>query len=293
MPARPFACRVPVAAFALLLGACAAPAPKPGPPAESPGPAPADNLNAVLWTQTSVEHDLIFREVYRDATERLAAALADPSWDALPREDRTTPAADLPPAVILDIDETVLDNSPYQVRLVREGREYDEGSWAQWCRQARARPLPGVVTFTQAAAARGVRVFYLSNRARDLDAVTLANLRAAGLPVFGDAAFLGLGTRLPGCESVGSGKGCRRRLIGRDHRVLMQFGDQIGDFVDVPANTPDGRRAAVAGYLDWIGERWFVLPNPTYGSWESVWFDGDWSRPVGERRQLKLDALQP
>ncbi len=71
---------------------------------------------------------------------------------------------------------------------------------------------------------------------------------------------------------IGSEKGCRRELIGRNYRVLLQVGDQISDFVDVRANTPDGRRAAVTPYENWIGERWFVLANPTYGLWEPALF---------------------
>ena len=72
----------------------------------------------------------------------------------------------------------------------------------------------------------------------------------------------------------------------------MQFGDQIGDFVDVLANTADGRRKAVADYLPWIGTRWFVLPNPTYGSWEPALFNNDWSAAPGQRRRQKIDALR-
>ena len=58
------------------------------------------------------------------------------------------------------------------------------------------------------------------------------------------------------------------------------------------ANTPDGRRAAIEPYLGWIGERWFVLPNPTYGAWEPALFNNDWARPAAERRKAKMDALR-
>ena len=254
--------------------------------------APDDNLNAVAWTRTAIEHDLIYREVYRVAGEKLRAALDDPTWDALPARDRKQAlSATLKPAVIVDIDETVLDNSPYQARLVADGKAYDGFTWSEWCREQRAKPLPGALEFAQDAAKRGVAVFYLSNRAQDLNAATLANLRADGFPVEDDAAFLGLGTLVDGCEEVGTEKGCRRELVGRTHRVLMQFGDQIGDFVDVEANTAAGRRAAMAPYADWIGERWFVLPNPTYGSWEPALFGNDWALPAGERRKAKIEAL--
>ena len=122
----------------------------------APGPAADDNLNAVAWTQTAVEHDLIYREVYRAAGEKLLLALKDRDWDALPRGERTNKARGLAPAVILDIDETVLDNSPYQARLVRDGKSFDEFSWSQWCREKAAKPMPGALEFTRLAAQHGV-----------------------------------------------------------------------------------------------------------------------------------------
>jgi 5'-nucleotidase (lipoprotein e(P4) family) len=285
-------------ALCTLLAGCAhapeksAPAPAPQPAAPS-GPAPDDNLNAVAWTQTAIEHDLVYREIYRAAGKKLRTALEDPHWDALPKRDRAEALSPkLKPAVIVDIDETVLDNSPYQARLVVAGKSYDEFTWAAWCREKRARPLPGALEFARDAAKRGVTVFYLSNRAQDLNAATLENLRADGFPVESDQVFLGLGTVVHGCEQIGTEKGCRRALVGRTHRVLMQFGDQIGDFVDVDVNTPDGRRAAIEPYASWIGERWFVLPNPTYGSWEPALFNNDWTQAAAERRKAKLDALR-
>ena len=262
------------------------PVPAPGPPAD-------DNLNAVLWTQTAVERDLIYRQTWRAAEEHLARALADARWEALPEGERKTAPDGLGNAVIVDVDETVLDNSPYQARLVRQGTHYDEFTWAEWCREETAHAVPGAVEFVRYAASKGVTVFYLSNRAMDLRDATLSNLRKVGFPVAQtDNVFLGLGTFVTGCEQNGSEKGCRRELISRTHRVLMQVGDQIGDFVDVLANTPQGRREAVAPYLDWVGERWFVLPNPTYGSWEPALFNNSWSLPAAERRKAKHDALR-
>jgi acid phosphatase len=251
-----------------------------------------DNLNAVAWTQTALEHDLIYQETFRSAQSQLLTALKDQRWDALPADDRIAPAKHLKPAVILDIDETVLDNSPYQARLIRKGGEFNEADWAAWCKEERARALPGVVAFTQFAAQHGIAVIYISNRAQDLDAATLSNLRKEGLPVSGPDAFLGLGTILPGCEQVGTEKNCRRQLVSQHYRVLMQFGDQLGDFVTVLSNTPAGRVQALAPYRDWIGTRWFVLPNPTYGSWEPALFNNEWGTPRDQRRQQKIQALR-
>lgn len=285
----------------MLLAGCAATSSKPSIPdttTAAPGNAsvvdsvPADDsLNATAWAQTAVEHDLIYREIYRIAQEKLPAAVADKNWDALPLEERNKDAANLPPAVVLDIDETVLDNSPNQARLIRDGKEYNDAGWAQWCSEAIAKPLPGALEFTRFAAAHGVAVFYLSNRKQNLNAATLKNLRDDGFPVANDDSFLGLGLHVEGCTSRGSDKGCRRELIALKYRVVMQIGDQLGDFLDVPTNTLAGRRAAVQPYLDWVGERWFVLPNPVYGHWEPALFNNDWKLSRSQRRAEKRAAL--
>jgi acid phosphatase len=250
-----------------------------------------DNLNAVAWVQTSVEYKALSEQTYRAAADHLDAALKEKNWDALVPDERGNSIAGLKPAVIMDVDETVLDNSPYQARLIRDGKEYDEVSWDQWVAEKKAKPLPGVVDFAKAASAKGVTILYVSNRAVHLKDATLANLRAAGLPVPDDSVFLGLGTTVQGCEQNGSEKNCRRRLAGQKYRVLMQFGDQIGDFVQVLANTRDGRDPLYDEYADWFGERWWMLPNPTYGSWEPALFNNDWALPAAARSQSKRDAL--
>src|SRR5690606_12643535 len=140
-------------------GSAAGPLPAPVPVAEPAGPPPNDNLNATAWLQTAVEYRLIAAQTYRAALAQLDRALQTPDWDALTRDDRDTPATGLPPAVIVDIDETVLDNSPYQARLVRDGRDYDDPSWDAWVHERQAKPVPGALEFAQAAAARGVTVF--------------------------------------------------------------------------------------------------------------------------------------
>jgi 5'-nucleotidase (lipoprotein e(P4) family) len=263
-------------------------------PAAAPAGSPAavassfhDNLNAVAWVQTSVEYKALSEQTYRAAAEHLDAALKEKNWDALVPDERGNDIAGLKPAVIMDVDETVLDNSPYQARLIRDGKEFDEVSWDQWVAEKKAKPLPGVVDFAKAASAKGVAILYVSNRAVHLKEATVANLRDAGLPVPDDSVFLGLGTTVEGCEQNGSEKNCRRRK----YRVLMQFGDQIGDFVQVLANTRDGREQLYDEYADWFGERWWMLPNPTYGSWEPALFNNDWALPAAARSQAKRDGL--
>lgn len=273
---------------------CATLSPSAAPAAtgQAAGAVPAhDNLNATVWMQRSAEYAGSTETLYRAAAETLDAALADPEWDALVPEERRNPARGLPPAVIVDVDETVLDNSPYQARLVRDDAGYDEVTWDAWVQEKKARAVPGAVAFARAAEARGVTVLYLTNRAEHLGPPTLENLRAVGLPVKDESVFLGLGTFVEDCEQNGSEKRCRRELAGRRYRVLMQFGDQLGDFAEILVNTPEGREALRARHQAWFGRRWWVLPNPTYGSWEPALFENDWAQPADARRARKRQAL--
>ena len=253
--------------------------------------APHDNLNAVLWVQRAAEYDAVTQTVYRAAADKLDAALKEQNWDALVPGERGNAATGLPPAVVMDVDETVLDNSPYQARLVRDNASYDETTWDLWVAEKKATAVPGVVDFAKAAAAKGVTILYISNRAEHLQAATIANLKAVGMPVKDDSVFLGLGTFVQDCEQNGSEKLCRRKLAGQKYRVLMQFGDQLGDFVEIVANTPKDRDGLYGEYEDWFGERWFMLPNPTYGSWEPATFNNAWDEPAGARRAAKLGSL--
>ena len=276
---------------AALLAGCASVATHDAPAHASAMPPPNDDLNATVWFQTSVERDLVFKQIYGAAATHLDEALADTSWDALPKGDRNNDPSTLPPAIIVDVDETVLDNSPEQVRQIVDDQAFNDANWNAWVQQASAKPLPGAVEFLSDAAAKGVTVFYVSNREASQAAATVANLRSAGFPIADASQFLGKGTVVEGCAGTGSAKDCRRQLVGRGHRVLMQFGDQVGDFIHTADNSPAGRRAAVQPYLEWVGERWWTLPNPMYGAWEPALFGNDWSLSAGAQRAAKEAAL--
>ena len=273
----------------LSLAGCAAQMPKNAQPAATSTAqvAPNDSLYATLWQQGALEHDLVYAEIYSDARAKLLRALRDPHWDALPKTERAAvrhgSLRGLKPAIVLDIDETVLDNSPYQARQIMRGADtFNATAWNLWCKEASAGPLPGALEFTRYAAAHGVRVIFISNRAHDLTDVTVENLKRDGFPVSGAESVLNLGTPTPGCEAQGSDKGCRRQQVARKYRVLMEFGDQLGDFLDIADNTPQGRERAIEPYRNWFGERWFALPNPVYGSWLNA-LDGGAKTPADKR----------
>ncbi|MEJ2535318.1 MAG: 5'-nucleotidase, lipoprotein e(P4) family [Gammaproteobacteria bacterium] len=283
---------------ALALAACAVPGPAPpAPPSPAQGLAGVsdagqlrdhEGLLAILWVQTAAEYEANARLVYRAATDRLDEAIADPDWDALAHEAEPG-APGRPPAVILDVDETVLDNSAYQARLVQDGGVYETDSWYAWCEERQARAVPGALAFTRLADARGVRVIYLTNRDHVLEAATADNLRALGFPVPADEdVVLTRGER----EDWTSAKTARRAWVAERYRVIMLFGDNLGDFLS-PYRVPiEERSALVERYGERWGRDWFMLPNPLYGSWESALFWHDYGRSLDERRAARYEALR-
>jgi acid phosphatase len=234
-----------------------------------------ENLNAVVWMQTAAEYRANAMQTYRTAEASLLRALKDPQWTAA--IEQTGSYAALPPAVVLDLDETVLDNSAFQARLTAAGKPFSADEWAKWEAEQKAGLVPGALEFLTVAHANGVAVVFVTNRVCDAsnnDDPTVALLRAAQVP---SGQFF--------CKSAAadpSDKSPRRARVAQRHRILLLIGDDLGDFVTVAPNVM-GREAAVNAYRRYWGERWFTLPNPTYGSWE---------RAVGYDVKSKRDALR-
>jgi acid phosphatase len=274
---------------ALAAGSCAARSGSPAAAPSAPAAARHENLNAVLWMQRALEYEATTVQAYRLARLQLDAALKDQAWTAA--IEQSGAAGSLKPAVILDIDETVLDNSYYQARLVRDGTTFADETWDRWCREARATAIPGAREFTQYAAGRGVAVFYVSNRRADVEAATRANLQAEGFPLGDGPDTLLLRGERP--EWSASAKGSRRAHVARDFRVLLLIGDDLGDFVVDASGTPEARRAATAPHAGWWGERWIMLPNPSYGSWERAITSGAVDPVTAKRKALRMEPGNP
>lgn len=255
----------------LAIGACA---PRSTPPGTTPAPAgpsapsaakPAALPDSVVWFRTSVEYRATATQAYRLASLMLDRALADPRWTAA--LEQTGDFAAKPPAVILDVDETVLDNSESEERNIREGAAYSEERWAVWCNERKATPIPGALDFTRAAAAKGVTVFYVTNRDRTLEEATRDNLAAHGFPL--DTArdtVLTKGER----PDWTSDKSPRRELVAQNFRILLLIGDDFGDFAKGARSSLDARRALESANAALWGVKWITLPNPLYGSWKTA-----------------------
>jgi acid phosphatase len=218
----------------------------------------------------------------------LDEALADPDWTAA--LEQTGDFSELPPAVILDVDETVLDNSAYAARVLRHGGEYDIESWTAWCREVRATAIAGALEFTLYAAGKGVAVFYVTNRRHDVEEATRKNLDELGFPL--DSSQDTLHTRGETEAWQSSDKGPRRKAIASRYRILLLIGDNLGDFVSGESVSIAERDALAERFRDNWGTRWIVLPNPQYGSWEDAVFGFDYGLTYEERLRIKYDALK-
>ncbi len=246
-----------------------------------------DGLDAVNWVQTSAESKIAARQAYRLASLQLDAALRDKSWSAA--TEQVVPFGKLPPAIILDLDETILDNSFFQARIVRDDAPYSDAAWESWVAQSDAPALPGSVEFLNLAAKKGVQIFYVSNRGAGEEAATRENLRRIGCPLQGLGDHVLLNGERPDWTT---NKTSRRRFVAQRHRVLLLVGDDMNDFLPVKPLSPEQRLVLAARFEKFWGERWILLSNPLYGSWQSALlsYRNDLSRQ--EILHRKYDALQ-
>jgi 5'-nucleotidase (lipoprotein e(P4) family) len=256
--------------------------------AQDSEPAPNDNLNAVLWTQRSVEFKGNALGAYALARMRLDEALADPTHTAAPAE-QTGDFKDLPPAVILDVDETVLDTSLYQAWTVVDGQSFSPKTWTPFVNSKTSRPIPGAVEFTRYADGKGVKVFYVTNRTAEEEPATRENMAALGFPMGGNVDTLLTAKEQP---DWGSAKSTRRAAIAKDYRILLLVGDNLGDFSDGYKGDEAARLKVYEENADRWGKDWIVIANPTYGSFESAPYGHDYKLPAGAQRAAKEKVLE-
>lgn len=225
---------------------------------------------ATLWVQQSAEYRAISLQTYQTALRTLAVPLVDSYWTALPSQEDNKRFPSLPPAIILDVDETVLDNSPFQARMIKQNRDFDPEAWNAWCNEANATGIPGAAEFTTFAANKGVTIFYVTNREYSVEAATRQNLIDEGFPVSETQDNIMTKGEQPGWTSS---KIERRKLIEENYRVIMVFGDDLNDFLPAKDISRKEREDLVNASKTHFGERWFILPNPVYGSWDQALYD--------------------
>ena len=271
--------------------AAPAPAPAPAPVAAAPaGPPQHDLLDAVLWMQKSVEYKAATMGAYALAQLRLDQALADPNWTALVPKEQPGNYQSLPPAVILDLDETALDNSGYQAWNAIKDTTFDPKTWTTYVNSETSLPIPGSVDFVKYAASKGVKVFYITNRTAEEEPATRKVLEKYGYPLDSTMDTVLTSREKPDWTSA---KSTRRAYVAKDYRVLLNLGDNFGDFVDEYRGTEAERLTVMEQHKDRWGKQWIMLPNPTYGSFESAPYKHDFKLSEADKRKAKRDALQP
>ncbi|TMJ31402.1 MAG: 5-nucleotide phosphatase [Alphaproteobacteria bacterium] len=244
-------------------------------------PQPSDLLLGTLWNQRSVEYKGNALTVYALAKIRLDQALADKSWTAAPGEQKGDYQS-LPPAVVLDVDETLLDNSLYQVWMLKNNQTFSTKTWNEFCAAQVSRAIPGAVEFTKLADSKGVKVFYVSNRGAETEKDTRANMEKLGFPMGGNVDTFLMQNEKP---DWGSAKSTRRAAIAKDYRILLNFGDNFGDFDDRYRLNEAERQKAFEENRERWGREWLVIANPTYGSFDTAPYGSDQGQ-VGRAGEL-------
>lgn len=244
--------------------------------------------NATLWTQNSAEYQALTRSVYQMALANLGLALEDSHWTASISQEEEGDFQDLPPAIILDVDETVLNNSAYQARMIKQNSSFDPEQWDDWVMEAQAEAVPGALEFTQRAAEEGVTTFYLTNREASVEEGTRKNLQELGFPLKSDKdVILSNNER----DNWTSDKENRRAYLAENYRILMLFGDNLNDFTYAKDQSMEERKQIVEDNGSKWGRQWFLLPNPVYGSWENALYNFDNSLSDKEINELKESLL--
>jgi 5'-nucleotidase (lipoprotein e(P4) family) len=225
---------------------------------------------AVLYHQKAPEYKALCYQTYNLANARLKQLTRKHSGEK-------------PMAVILDLDETVLDNSPYEAKMILENITYPTG-WSEWCELAKAEAIPGAVEFITHARNSEVEVFFITNRKEEFREVTKVNLANIGLPGTLDEHLL--------MRSETTGKEARRNQVAENHEILLLIGDNLNDFSDVFENSKGEQRMDKMHVLKKsFGEKFILLPNPMYGDWEQELYPAT-AKTAQQKRAARYQALK-
>jgi 5'-nucleotidase (lipoprotein e(P4) family) len=243
-----------------------------------------EQLNGVLWVQTSAEYQMSTVQAFRTAALRVKEALQDNTITA--SLEQTADYQSLPTAVIVDVDETVLDNSPFQAQLIETGKEYSPALWSEWVKKAQAEAIPGAKEFVDFLKGQGVELFYVTNR--KLKEPTLENIRAVLDPeAAADHVLCKYEKR-----GWGSDKTPRRAQIAKTHRILLLVGDDTNDFAALGKTDAAERTHLAQQFQENWGTRWIVVSNPLYGNWERTLYEYNYSFSRQEKIDRKLQQLR-
>ncbi|MBL7904253.1 MAG: 5'-nucleotidase, lipoprotein e(P4) family [Bacteroidales bacterium] len=226
---------------------------------------------ATLYQQTAGEYRALCYQAYNIGRLMLDKDLADKTID----KHRV---------IVLDVDETVLDNSPFQAKCILEGTSYPV-NWDEWCNLAMAGAVPGALDFLAYAKANGLSIYYVTNRKNHLKEVTIANLKQLGFPDADTDHVI--------MRTDENSKEPRRLGISERNHISLLFGDNLNDFSDIfEKNDNSLRNKAVDSVKKAFGQRFIVLPNAMYGDWESAIYQDRSKESDSVKFQLRRGALR-
>ena len=231
----------------------------------------ADNeyqVAATLYMQKAAEYRALTYQANNIARWLLDEDLAGKNKHDIPKADRKKPRA-----IMVDIDETVLDNSAYQGQSIIQHQGFDVKSWYAFGELRKSKAVPGAVDFVNYAGSKGVKVFFVSNRDEPQKQATMDNLKAVGFKDVGIDNVL-LRQLGPDGKPVTSSKEPRRDMIRQKYRILFFMGDNMDDHsADYERKSIAERFALVDRDRELFGKRYIVLPNAMYGTWENALYD--------------------
>lgn len=221
---------------------------------------------AALYQQRAAEYRALCFQAYNIARLRIDEAV---------KKHHTKPLA-----VVTDIDETVLDNSPYDAARALQNLDYTTDTWKQWTAKAQCDTVPGAPSFFKYAASKRVKVFYITNRDEDERAATLKNLRIYHLPNADDAHLL--------LKNGSSSKESRRQQVLKKYNIVLLCGDNLPDFDALYDNKPteQARGATTEKLRNEFGKKYIVLPNPSYGDFEGSLFKFNYGLTTAQKDSI-------
>ncbi|WP_020472017.1 5'-nucleotidase, lipoprotein e(P4) family [Zavarzinella formosa] len=236
--------------------------------ADAPALPMPSRMAANVYLQTSAEYRACCLQVYRTAGQQLLSKLKSGGLNLTK------------PAIIMDLDETVLDNSAFQTFLYKNNLEYTDDLWAEYEETAPqdVTLIPGAKAFIDMAEGLGVTVIYISNRTDKFKSKTIEALENLKINV------KGIADRIHLKAEKSSDKSARREAVAAKYNVMMLFGDNLRDFSEAFAAPKLPKEATTEDYCKAIKQRlaaaddaachwgvdWFVLPNPVYGEWDRI-----------------------
>ena len=202
--------------------------------------------HSLYWQKNSAEYVALSYQAYNLAKFRL--------------DEKLNLEFNKRPAIVIDLDETVLNNLSYNEMLIDSSEVFTQESWSKWVNKKIATKVPGSLEFINYAKSKNVKIVYLSNRRVENYHPTKENLVNLGYPFDEDTLML--------LRDETGDKTARRNTLN-DYEIIMLLGDNLADFNSVFYKKSNNERIqSVDSLSKMFGDKFIVLPNLIYGDWE-------------------------